>query len=305
MQELRGVLPIVATPFDGDEAVDEASLRNLVEFHIGAGAHGLTLLGVAGEIHKLTDAERQQVVEISLDQARGRVPVVVGTGHPSTRVAVQFSQQAERAGAAAVMVIAPYVGVRPDQPGLYEYYRAVAESVGIPIVVQDEPVTSGVILPAPFIARLAEIPNVKYAKVEQVPTPPKFAEIRRLTGGRLGLFGGVGGMYFLEELERGAAGIMTGFGYTEVLVEIFNAHARGDARRAQELFYRYSALLSYETQQGIGLQLRKQVLQWRGLIRDARVRGPAPRIDDETRAELRALIERLGLPLAPKVAVPG
>lgn len=291
---LAGVLPILVTPFDDDGRVDEESLRSLVEFFIERGCHGLTVLGIAGEVHKLSDAERQRVVEVVVDQARGRVPVVVGTGHSGFEVAVELSRAAEAAGADALLVMPPYV-IRPDADGIYEYYRAVAEAVNIPIVVQDEPVTTGVNMPAALIARLAEIPGVAYAKVEAQPTPPKFTAIRKLSADRLGLFGGLGGLYFYEELCRGARGIMTGFGFPEVLVEIYGRFREGDRDSAEAVFYKYLPLIKFEAQPGIGLAIRKEILRRRGAIRSARLRRPAQLPDPETWAELDRLVERLGL----------
>ncbi len=202
---LAGVLPILVTPFDDEGRLDEESLRNLVEFFIARGCHGLTVLGIAGEVHKLSDAERQRLVEVVVDQARGRVPVVVGTGHSGFEVAAELSRAAEAAGADALLVMPPYV-IRPDPDGIYEYYKTIAEAVNIPIVVQDEPTTTGVNLPAALIARLGEIPGVAYAKVEAQPTPPKFTAIRKLSADRLGLFGGAWGPLFLRGAVPGRPG---------------------------------------------------------------------------------------------------
>jgi 4-hydroxy-tetrahydrodipicolinate synthase len=293
-KSLAGVLPILVTPFDDDGRLDEESLRNLAEFFIARGCHGLTVLGIAGEVHKLSDAERQRVIEVVVDQARGRVPVVAGTGHSGFEVAVELSRAAEAAGADALLVMPPYV-IRPDADGIYEYYQAVAQAVSIPIVVQDEPLTTGVNMPAALIARLGEIPGVDYAKVEATPTPPKFTAIRKLSDDRLGLFGGLGGLYFYEELCRGARGIMTGFGFPEVLVEIYNRFQTGDRDGAEEVFYRYLPLIKFEAQPGIGLAIRKEILRRRGVIRSARLRRPAQLPDPETFRELDRLLGRIGL----------
>ena len=128
--ELRGVIPITATPFDASGQVDEASIATLVEFEARCGVHGLNVLGIMGEAHKLSEGERRRVAEVFVKCAAGRFPVVVGTSHGGTAVVVELSQAAEAASAAAVMV-APPIGLR-GEAAILAHYRAVARAVGIP-----------------------------------------------------------------------------------------------------------------------------------------------------------------------------
>ncbi|MBI3968403.1 MAG: dihydrodipicolinate synthase family protein [Chloroflexi bacterium] len=293
-EPFHGIYNIMATPFTPDGEIDEESLRNLVEFQIGHRVHGLAILGILGEVHRLSDAERQRVTRVVIDQVKGRVPVVVGTGHSGTKVAVWLSQDAAAAGAAALLLPPPGYS-KPTPDALFEYYRAVSEAVSIPVVVQDEPATTGVTMPPDLFARLASnLAGCRYAKVEDPPTPSKITRIRALTD-RLGIFGGLGGAYLLEELHRGAAGTMTGFAFPEILVEIYTRYAGGDVEGATELFFEYVPLIRYEAQIGIGLAIRKEVLRLRGAIRHNTVRAPAAGIDETTRRELHALVERYGL----------
>src|SRR5262249_12856142 len=157
------------------------------------------------------------------------------------------SRQAEAAGADALMVQPPYV-FKPDPAGIVEHYRAVAGAVSIPVIVQDEPVVTGLTMAPGLLAQLArEIPNVRYVKVEHVPTAVKRSRTREAAGeggGPIpGLLGAMGGLSPLDELRRGAAGIMTGFAYPEVLVEVYRAWSSGDEERAAETFYRYLPLI--------------------------------------------------------------
>ncbi|MBI4278184.1 MAG: dihydrodipicolinate synthase family protein [Armatimonadetes bacterium] len=298
MPELKGVFNITATPFADDGKIDEADLRRLVEFQLKCGAHGLTILGIMGEAHKLSESERQRVTEVVVEQVNGRVPVVVGTSHPGADVAAALSRHAEKAGAAAVMV-APSFGLQSWSPGLMDYYRRVADRTGLPIVVQDEPVNTGVLMPAATLARICdEIPSATYIKLEEMPTPPKISQILKLSSRKPAIFGGWGGIFFLEELRRGAAGTMTGFAFTEVLVGIYERFIKGDLRGAKDLFYRYVPLIRFENQPGIGLAIRKEILKWRGAMASAVVRAPGPRLDPETRQELFEMLEYLGAPQA-------
>src|SRR5919108_1538820 len=134
--ELAGVVPITVTPFHEDGRMDEASIATLVEFEARCGVHGLNVLGIMGEAHKLGEGERRRVAELFLKHVAGRLPIVVGTSHGGTGVVVELSQAAEDAGAAAVMV-APPIGLRGDA-AILAHYRQVAAAISIPIVVQDE-----------------------------------------------------------------------------------------------------------------------------------------------------------------------
>ena len=148
----------------------------------------------------------------------------------------------------------------------------------------------------PFIARLfQEIPSVHYLKLEDPPTPTKITAIRNLAGDDLAIFGGLGGMYLLDELVRGSAGAMTGFAYPEVLVAICRHMVEGDKTQAEEVFYRHLPLLLFEFQEGIGVGIRKYALQQRGLISTGRVRHPGPQITEETRNEFHQLVASVGL----------
>jgi 4-hydroxy-tetrahydrodipicolinate synthase len=295
MTELRGVIPITATPFDAEGRVDEDSIVTLVEFEARCGVHGLNVLGIMGEFHKLTESERRRVAEVFIKSAAGRFPIVVGTSHAGTGACIELSQAAEAAGAAAVMV-APPPGLRGGA-AILAHYRAVAGAVSIPIVVQDEPVTTGVIMPPDLIVRIgSELPACRYVKLEEPPTPTKITALRRLPGSdRLRIFGGMNGMYFFEELSRGAIGIMTGVAVPDILVKIYDLFAAGNAAGAAEMYDHYASYIRYEGQVGVGIALRKEVLRLRGAIRSSYVRPPGPALDDVTRAELRAILERAGI----------
>ena len=292
MSDLTGVIPITATPFDAEGRLDEDSIVSLVEFGARCGVHGLNVLGIMGEFHKLTESERRRVAEIFIKSAAGRFPIVVGTSHAGTGACIELSQAAEAAGAAAIMV-APPPGLR-GEGAIMAHYRAVSAAVSVPIVVQDEPVTTGVIMPPELLARIAnELPGCRYVKLEEPPTPSKITALRRLPGGdQCRIFGGMNGMFFFEELARGAVGIMTGVAVPDVLVRIYDLFRAGDVAGAAATYDRYASYIRYERQQGIGLALRKEVLRLRGAIRSSYVRPPGPSLDDVTRAELRDILER-------------
>ena len=292
---LRGVFTIALTPFTDEGELDEGSIESLSEFYVDSGVHGVTILGIMGEAHKLSDAERRAVTELYVSAVRGRVPVVVGCSAVATKVAAERASEAEEAGAAAVMVAPPNNQRSLDL--VFEHYRRVAEAVSVPVVVQDEPVNTGVVMPAPFIARLVDgIGGCRYVKLEEAPTTIKISSLLEKAESEVGVFGGLGGMYFYEELARGASGIMTGFAYPHVLVETYRRFVDGEGREAQEYFFRHLPLIRFEAQLGVGgVGIRKEILKLRGVISSSHVRFPAPTLDDQTLRELEDLVEVLGL----------
>jgi 4-hydroxy-tetrahydrodipicolinate synthase len=295
---LTGVCTITLTPFTEGGDVDLESIDSLAGLYLDSGVYGLTILGIMGEAHKLSDEERSMVVGRYIEAARGRVPVVVGCSAMATKVTVERAREAETAGAAAIMV-APPNNVR-NLDLVFEHYRRVAEAVSVPVVVQDEPVNTGVIMPAPFIARVInEIEGCRYVKLEEAPTTIKITNlIEKIEDPdkRAGIFGGLGGMYFYEELARGAVGIMTGFAYQEILVRTYKLFSEGREREAREYFFRYLPLVRFEAQLGVGgVGIRKEVFKMRGAISSSHVRFPAPALDEETLRELEELVGLLGL----------
>jgi 4-hydroxy-tetrahydrodipicolinate synthase len=292
---LSGVCPIALTPFTEEGDVDLWGIDSLAGLYLDSGVHGLTVLGIMGEAHKLSDAERRVVTRRYVSAVGGGAPVVVGCSAMATRVTVERAREAEAAGAAAVMVAPPNKVGNLDL--VFEHYRRVAEAVSVPLVVQDEPVNTGVVMPAAFIARVVnEIQGCRYVKLEEAPKTIKITSLLKEIRTEVGIFGGLGGMYFYEELARGAIGIMTGFAYPEILVRTYELFSGGREREAREYFFRYLPLIRFEAQLGVGgVSIRKEVFRMRGVISSSHVRFPAPSLDNETLRELRELVEFLGL----------
>jgi 4-hydroxy-tetrahydrodipicolinate synthase len=288
----HGVFTICPTPFTDDLQVDEASIATLVEFQIAAGVTGLAILGFLGEAHKLSNAERTRVIETFVRCADHRVPVWVGVRALGIAGAIEQAKQAEALGAAAVFA-APLDGA--SDALLFEYYRQLAAALTIPVVIHDFPDSFGTEITAEVVARLGREGGVHMIKMEEPPVTPKISHILDLAQGSVKVFGGLGGVYFLEELQRGAVGTMTGFAFPEILVAIYDHFAAGDAAAAAAIFDRYCPLIRYEFQPKIGLALRKYVYRQRGAIRSASIRAPGARIDARTERELEAVVERVGL----------
>jgi len=202
MQKFRGTYTVLITPFTADgRAVDVAALRRLVDWQIAEGIHGLIPLGSTGEFLSVTRDERRQVIEAVIDQAKGRVPVLIGTGAEWTDEAVELSREAERMKADGVMIIPPFYSA-PTEDELFAHYKAVGEAISIPIMLYNNPATANVDLKPATIARLSRIDNVRYVK-ESTLEVTRVRDILRLCGDRMTVFAGILGY---ESFWLGAEG---------------------------------------------------------------------------------------------------
>lgn len=291
---IKGIYNITPTPFKPDGSLDEESLKRLTDFIINTGVDGMTILGVLGESNKITEAERERIVATVIEAADGRIPICVGTSHSGTDTCIVYSKQAESIGAQSVMVAPPKLS-RPNDAALRRHYLAVADAISIPVVVQDHPASSGVFMSVDFIAALGrESPQCRYLKLEDVPSPTKVSQVRAANSD-ITIFGGLGGMMFLEELRHGAHGTMTGFAFPDILVDIYQKFVSGDVDGATDVFYRYCPLIRFENQPLINLPLRKHIYHIRGAIASPRARAPFMAVDDDTLADLNDILTRLDL----------
>jgi 4-hydroxy-tetrahydrodipicolinate synthase len=158
----RGSFTALVTPFDNG-SLDEKAFRSLVDWQIGEGTHGLVPVGTTGESPTLSHAEHNLVVEWCIDQAKGRVPVIAGTGSNSTREAIELSRHAEKAGADAVLVVTPYYN-KPTQEGMYQHFKAINDAIGIPIIIYNIPARSVIDMSVDTMARLFELKNIAGVK---------------------------------------------------------------------------------------------------------------------------------------------
>jgi 4-hydroxy-tetrahydrodipicolinate synthase len=297
-EQTGGVYVISATPFTEAGAIDFESLDSLVEFYLEQGAHGITLLGMMGEAHKLTFDEASAVVRRATVRIAGRVPVVVGVSHSSLEVMTGLARLAMDVGAGGVLV-APAAGLRTDDQ-TFAYYEAVAAALGpsTPWIYQDYPQSSGVYLAASLFARMVDaFPSLVMLKAEDCPGLGKITRIRadaaRSGARRVSILVGNGGLYFSQSLGRGADGVMTGFAYPDMLVRVYERFAAGEVDAAEDLYDRYLPLVCYEQQPGYGLAVRKEILRRRGAIRSAKVRVPGPTLTAVDHSDIDRLMARL------------
>ncbi len=287
MSVLQGVFSVLPTPFLESGDFDKESMGRVIDLFVGGGVNGLTALGVTGEVARLTDSERGIVLDAVMKSVDGRVAVVAGTSAEGLRTCIEYTRNAKAAGAAAVMISPPRMA-KLNSEAVVRHFTGVAEAVDIEIVVQDFPPITGFTMEPSLLARIArEIPRARTIKLEDPPTPFKTSRILEQTKDiEVRIFGGLGGVFLLEELMAGATGAMTGFAYPEILVEIVKAFRAGEVDRAADVFYRNVPLMRFEFQEGIGMAIRKEVLRRRGALASSAIRAPGAKLDAATTAAL-------------------
>ena len=282
-----GVFSVLPTPFLPSGDIDFDSLKRVVDAFIADGVNGFTALGVTSEVARLTEPERDAVLDAVVAQANGRVPIVAGTTAEGLRTCIEYTRRAKAAGASAVMISPPRMP-KINSDAVARHFAEVAAAVDVPIIVQDYPPISGYAMEPSLLARIArDVPAARTIKLEDPPTPLKTSRILEQTKGlEVRVFGGLGGVFLLEELMAGAAGAMTGFAFPAILVKIVGLFREGHTDQAADLFYRKVPLMRFEFQEGIGMAIRKEVLRRRGLIAHAGIRPPGGSLDQTTMAAL-------------------
>jgi len=293
---IHGVCPVLATPFGADGAPDATALRRIVEFAVAAGAEAVVYPGVASEVEQLTDAERERLLEVVAATVRGRVPLVAGASANDAATTLRHLVHAERLGAAAAMVMAParFAG---DVTALIDHYHRLGEAVTLPIMLQNAPPPSGGGFDAAAVVQVvSRVPAVRYVKEEAQPCGQRISALlarQELASARhfAGVMGGAGARYLIDELARGAIGTMPACELTDVHVRILSAWRAGDSALARTLYNRTLPLLGFQAV--FRWAATKEVLRRRGLIDDARVRVPGPRLDAQDQVELGVMLAEI------------
>ncbi len=297
-EDAKGVYVISATPFLEDGALDLDGTPQLIDFYLGCGVTGITILGVMGEATKMTEAESEAFVKRVIACVDGCVPVVVGVTHTALSVIASLAARSMDLGAAGVM-LQPISGLKGDD-AVFNYFETVFETIGlqVPVVYQDYPQASAVHLSVPTWNRMVDaFPQLVMLKHEDWPGLAKLTRIRQEEARdgrrRVSILVGNNGLYLPQELRRGADGAMTGFAYPDILVQVCQHFAAGKEDAGEDLFDQYLPLNRYEQQPGFGLPVRKEILRRRGALRTATARQPAYRLSATDTAEIDALLRRV------------
>ena len=295
----KGIIPIVPTIFHENGDLDIEGNRRVMDLSVDQGVDGVCILANFSEQFLLTDEERDQVMRLSIEKIAGRVPVVVTTSHFSTRIAAQRAKAAAEAGASMLMMMPPYHGalLKADEQGMIEHFKIVADAAGIPIILQDAPL-SGVSMTVPFMVRLnKEVPLVNYFKIEVPGTANKLRALIEAGGDAIaGPFDGEEAITLMADLDAGATGTMTSAMIPDLIKPIVTAHTAGDRKKAAELYARVLPIINYENRQ-CGLRSAKAVMLEGGVIKSDAVRHPLTPLHPKTREGLLELARELN-PLA-------
>jgi len=238
---LSGAIVAIVTPFKKGK-VDEEALRRLIEEQIAAGTDGIAPCGTTGESTTLSHEEHDRVIEITIDAARKRVPVIAGTGSNSTAEALRLTRHAWEAGADAALMVCPYYN-RPTQEGLYHHYRTIAEEVPIPIIIYNIASRTGVNMLPETLARLAKIPNIVGVK-EASGSLKQMSDVIQLCGPDFAVLSG-DDIFTLALLAIGGKGVISVISNVAPadMAAMVDAFAAGELQRARALHYRMSPLI--------------------------------------------------------------
>jgi 4-hydroxy-tetrahydrodipicolinate synthase len=288
---LQGAITAIVTPFK-DGKLDETAFRELLEFQIKGGIHGIVPCGTTGESATLSHEEHKLVVESCVDQVKKRVPVVAGTGSNNTAEALELTKHAQAAGADYALMITPYYN-KPTQEGLYQHFKTIADKTSIPIVVYNVPSRTSVNLLPETVARLAEFPNIVAIK-EATGDLKQCAKIVELCGDKITLLSG-DDFTVLPLLAVGGKGVISVVSNVvpQDMSGMCDAFAKGDLATAQKLHYKMWPLMEamfYETNPTPA----KTALKMMGKI-TGEVRQPLCPMSTANEDKLRQVLQKYGL----------
>ena len=290
----KGIFAVLQTPLTETDEIDQAVMARQVEFSVACGSHGLVYPVLGGEFQYLTDEERSESLRTVCDVTAKRIPVVAGVAAPSTKMAALLAKQAADAGADSVVALPPYISPASlDQ--VMDYYRAIADASGLPIMVQHAKIVP---LPPAFLVRLlTDIEEVKYIKEEREPSAHNLTQVIQDVGDAcLGIFGGGHGRWMMGEMERGSSGFMPAVQTLDLYVKTWDAFQARDKAEARRLYNLHLPLINQLIM--VGLQVCKEVLVRRGVFDNNLMRTPGDVLMDEgDHRELDAIMASLNAEL--------
>ena len=297
LKNLKGIVPSLHTITAPDGSLSDEDIRSEVKFNIECGVHGLAVGLGAGEFYKFSDEERKRLFKIVVDEANGKVPVLVGAWHTGTEPALMLAKYAKDIGADGLVLIPPFFRKAEATLYLYEHFSRIASNVDLPIMIQDNEDTFGVHICATLCKRLAdENPNIYLIKIEGAGTIEKMRQVRELMQDKMVIFGGSAARLFYEEMAAGARGNIPDACLPDLLVEIFNKYEKGDiegSKKAYEKFKPWVDFLFLHSMQAA--EIEKETLRLRGIIRSSHTRGPRVSLSEKDKQELKRILQQMGI----------
>lgn len=289
----HGILPAMITPINEDGSVNETALRNLIEYEIKGGVHGIFAIGTTGEFYSLTNDQYRETLQITLDQVRGRVPVYAGANAISTRKSIELAQIAEDVGVDALSVLTPYF-ISVSQQELYEHYQMIAASTGLPILLYDNSPKTHISIKPETVARLADIDNIVGIKDSAGDVTNTAEHIRRTRGKNFHVFMGRDTLIYTNLCLGGAGAVAACANVAPALVaSIYDKFQAGDLKGSLEAQFRLAPLRLAFTL-GSFPAVIKEALNMIGVEVGACLR-PTTGLNEEERAQLRRILTDLEL----------
>ena len=291
---LRGVLPVIPTLFSSDNEIDLAAQKKVVGFALEHGASAVVCPAVASEYNFLSLHERKKLVSLVVDEVSERVPIIGGASAQSVDDVVAAASDCLSFGIRHLMIMAPQT-LGKEVEKHKEFFAAITSQIGsdAKIILQNAPDPIGAGLAADAIIELVNSnPAIRYVKEETLPSGPAITALGQCNIDHfIGVIGGGGSRYMIDELNRGALAAMPAIEILDLHVAIYNAHARGDAMMARKLYRNSLPLLV--SQLIYRMRLTKYVLDRRGITNDVVVRAPLPEMDEFTKLDVDVMLQDL------------
>jgi len=288
----KGIIPAMVTPMTSEGKVNVQALRKLTNYLIEGGVHGLFPVGTQGEFYALTHEEKKKVIEVVIEETKGRVPVYVGTGAITTREAIALTEMAEASGADAVSVISPYF-IRPSEGELFDHYRSIAKATRLPVLLYNNPPRTGVNISADFVARASKIENIVGIK-DSSGDLSLTAEYIRRTDEKFSVLAGRDTLIYGTLCYGGKGAIAaTANVAPKVVVEIYEAFVASDLKRSLEAQFRLAPLrLAFDL--GTFPVVIKEALNLIGIDAGVGI-PPVGGISPKAKEELKEILKNMGL----------
>ena len=280
----RGIVPIIAAPFQKDGSLDLISLKAELKYLKEAGCTGATLFGIAGEYYKLSDAECEEMMEITAQECKQLDLVcVISCTAQSTETAIKRARRIEEVGADCMMLLPPFL-MKPYSSELMRHIREVCSAVSIPVMLQYAPAQTGVPISPEMMCALAnEISNLQYFKIECKPAGPYITSFLSKVKKEAAVFNGNAGYQMIEAFDRGAVGCMPGASMAKLYVNIFETYFSGDKEKAILLHNQLLPMLNHIRQDvDMIIHYEKKILARKGVLATDYCRHPEYVTDEET-----------------------
>lgn len=290
MKEIRGIIPTLLTPFNDNNKVDKEVMLRQIYYAVERNPNALGVNGEASECYSLSCAERRMILEWVLAETHGQIPIVVGVGANSTADSVSLARHASEKGVDAVFA-SPVIGGVTTPEAIYAHFKAINDAVAIPVIVQQH----SIIVPDAVLRRMIEeLENVRYIKEERPLNNGQWITKDRSLTDKVQVFSN--GVQMIDELQRGAIGMMPTCLELSAYVKIFNSYMNGDIETAWAEWLRIEPLITYRWRIN-SILAAKEWLRYKEVFKNTRMRASGIPMDDGEIKMLHQLMERLGPPI--------